>query len=229
MASGFAGTFGRVKQEEPLRIAIVGIGALGCALLPRVMRLRVAGITLIDGDRVEGGNLERQDLYAEVDIGHFKAGTARGWLQMGAPGIAITAIDRFVDASNAEELLAGHSIVADCTDDLHAKALLDRICADEGMALVSGALHRNQGQVLVLHARGTNESVSRSDVFSGRIGADLDGCDMRRVPMEAIEAVAGRMALRIRELARGEDATNAVLEVFDMRSGAWSQFETRSR
>lgn len=228
MASGFAGTFGRVKQEEPIRIAIVGIGALGCALLPRLMRLRIAGITLIDGDRVEGGNLERQDLYAEVDIGHFKAGTARGWFQMGAPGIAVTAIDRFVDASNAEELLAGHTILADCTDDLHAKALLDRVCAAKRIALVSGALHRNQGQVIVLHAPGANATISRSDVFSGRIGADQDGCDMRRVPMEAIEAVAGRMAQRIRELTRGEEVTNAVLELFDTKSSAWSRFETRS-
>jgi molybdopterin/thiamine biosynthesis adenylyltransferase len=217
-----------VTNPSSQRIAVVGAGALGCALLPRLARMRIHALTVIDGDRVEAANLDRQELYAEVDIGHFKAGTARGWLQMGAPGVAVKSIDRFIDAANAEELLGGHGIVADCTDDLHAKALLDAVCGRLGIALVSGALHERQGQVLVLHAPGEGQRLARSDVFQGRIGPDQDGCDMRRVPLEAIEAVGARMAQCIRALVKGEHVPNGQLELFDSASGAWTTYQTRT-
>ncbi|MFN3875351.1 MAG: HesA/MoeB/ThiF family protein, partial [Flavobacteriales bacterium] len=173
-------------------------------------------------------NLDRQELYAECDIGHPKAATARGWLQMSAPEVDVRAIDRFIDAANAEELLAGQGIVADCTDDLHAKALLDAVCGRLGAALVSGALHERQGQVLVLHGPADGRSLTRGDVFSGRIGQEQDGCDMRRVPMEAIDAVGARMAQRIRALLRGEPPRNGMLELFDAATGSWMAYQTRT-
>jgi len=190
--------------------------------------MRIDALTVIDGDRVEAANLDRQELYAEVDLGHFKANTVRGWLQMGAPGAPGRAIDRFVDAANAEGLLNGHDVVADCTDDLHAKALLDRICAKLGIALVSGALHEKQGQVLVLHAPGEGAGLSRDDVFMGRVGADQDGCDMRRVPMEAIEAVGARMAQHVRALMRSEAVPNGHLEIYDAKAGRWTAYRART-
>ncbi|MBK9175129.1 MAG: ThiF family adenylyltransferase [Flavobacteriales bacterium] len=210
------------------RIAVVGAGALGCALLPRVARMRMEALTVIDGDRVEAPNLHRQELYAEVDLGHFKASTARGWLQMGAPGVEVRAIEQFLDPSNAEVLLSGHGIVADCTDDLHAKSLLDQVCAMLGIALVSGALHEQQGQVLVLHAPGEGMGLSRSGVFTGRIGANQDGCDMRRVPMEAIEAVGARMAQHIHTLLKGEAVVNGTLELYDSKTNHWTAYQTRT-
>lgn len=207
------------------RIAVVGAGALGSALLPRLTRMRIDALTVIDGDRVEAANLDRQELYAECDIGHFKASTARGWLQMGAPGVEVRAIDRFIDSANADALLGGHGIVADCTDDLHAKGLLDAVCGRLGITLVSGALHERHGQVLVLHALGEDRALARDDVFSGRIGAGQDGCDMRRVPMGAIDAVAARMARHIRALVKGEPVRNGLLELFDSGDGRWTAFE----
>lgn len=189
--------------------------------------MRIEALTVIDGDRVEAANLERQELYAEVDIGHFKASTARGWLQMGAPGVRVTAVDRFIDAGNAEELVAGHGIVADCTDDLHAKELLDRVCGRLGIGLVSGGLHEQQGQVLVLHAPGEGSGLSRADVFDGRIGEGQDGCDMRRVPLEAIDAVGARMAHLIRRLLHGEAVANGNVDLFDGRTARWSAYQAQ--
>jgi adenylyltransferase/sulfurtransferase len=205
-------------------VVVVGAGALGCALLPRLARLPVARIVIIDGDTVEAGNLGRQPLYAAVDIGHPKASTARGWVALMAPGCTVRAIDRFVDQGNVEEVIAGAQVVADCTDDLHAKALLDRACAKLCIPLVSGAVHGGQGQMLVLHAPGPGEALGRADIFAGRPGPEQDGCDMRDVPMETIEAVGRRMSQRIKAMVQGEAVTNAVLELFDPRSGRWTNY-----
>lgn len=204
-------------------IAVVGAGAIGCALLPRVARMRISELRIIDGDRVEERNLERQPLYADVDIGHSKAHTARGWMQMGAPGVDVIAVDRFVDANNALEILRGASLVADCTDDLHAKQFLDRACAELRIPLVSGAVHEKEGQVLVLHAPGANGSMTRADVFTGRIGPEQDGCDMQRVPEATIEAVGQRMAACIHAILRNTPQVNGRIELFTR--GNWSIFD----
>lgn len=204
---------------------MIGAGALGCAILPKLARLRIAALSIIDGDRVEASNLERQPLYAEADIGHPKVTTARGWLQLVGPGIDVIAIDRFLDADNARALLEGHHIVADCTDDLHVKHLIDRTCADLGVPLVSGALHLRQGQVILLHAPGAGNSLGRADLFTGKAGADQDGCDMREVPEATIEAVGMRMASTIRSVLTDQPVVNGAIAVFDQDAGAWSTFD----
>lgn len=202
-------------MSNTISVAVIGAGALGCAVLPRLARMRIAQLRVTDGDRVELKNLEHQPLYAEADIGHSKVGTLRGWLQMVDPGKDIQAEDRFLDAANAQELLRGASIVADCTDDLHAKALIDRTCNELRIPLVSGAVHEAQGQVIVLHAPGTNEQLGRTDLFRGRAISEQDGCDMQRVPLGTIEAVGQRMAAIIRDVIQGSWPINGRIELFD--------------
>lgn len=219
-----ADTFGRVKSEEPVRIAVIGAGALGCALLPRLMHGRIVGITLIDGDKVEERNLARQPLFGPSDIGDFKVISLRRWISSRKSRIRLQAEVRFLDAGNAMDLLRGHDAVADCTDDLHAKELIDRICAELQIPLVSGALHRDQGQVLVLHANGGGNARRRSDVFAGRIGPDQDGCDMQLVPMHAIEAVAQRMSHAIAELIADRHMVNGALDLYEGAQRQWISF-----
>lgn len=202
-------------MSRTISAVVVGAGALGCALLPRLARMRISRLRIIDGDRVEPKNLENQPLYAEVDIGHSKVGTVRGWLQMVDPGKEICTEDRFLDAANAHDLLRDAHIVADCTDDLHAKALLDRVCNELRIPLVSGAVHEAQGQVIVLHAPGANEQLGRAHLFRGRVISEQDGCDMQRVPLETIEAVGQRMAAIIRAFVQGSPPINGRIELFD--------------
>lgn len=229
VAATFAHVSDTTSEERTIpndaRIAVIGAGALGCALLPRLARLRIATLSIIDGDRVEGSNLERQALYAEADIGHPKVTTARGWLQMVGPGIDVVAIDRFIDPDNAQGLLEGHHLVVDCTDDLHAKQLIDRACADLRIPLVSGAVHLRQGQVILLHAPGPGSELSRADLFKGKVGADQDGCDMRQVPEATIEAVGARMAGTIRSVLTQRPVANGSIAVFDLDMGSWSTFD----
>ena len=210
-------------MSAEVRIAVVGVGALGCALLPRLANAGITDLRLIDGDRVEAANLDRQLLYVATDIGHAKASTARICVATATPGMRAIAHDRFLDAASARELLAGVHLVADCTDDLHAKEVLDRFCDDHGIPLVSGAVHEQQGQVILLHAPGANAHLRRSDLFGGRIGSEQDGCDMQRVPLEVIEAVGERMATCIGAFVSGESLANGRIDLYDR--AAWTLIE----
>ena len=215
------------EKSAALRLLVVGTGAIGNALLPRIVRWNWDGITLMDGDRVEEKNLERQELFAPVDIGKPKVEVAAAWLRNAPISVRISARDEFIDAGNAETIMAMHDVVADCTDDAHAKRLLDRTCKDYGVALVSGSVHGRQAQVIVLHAEGEGEHIQRDDLFQGRIGDEQDGCDMRNVPLATLEETARRMAQLLRALVHGEPVRNGCIDLFDGKH--WTAIEPHDR
>jgi molybdopterin/thiamine biosynthesis adenylyltransferase len=214
-----------MKGMATARIAVIGAGALGGELLPRLLGLPVEAVSIFDGDRVEIGNLVRQRFYTQQDVGLLKADALRARLESIAPHMKLDADARFIDAGNATDSLRGHDLIADCTDDLHARNLLDRSCSALGIPLVSGALHRDQGQVLLLHAPGEGSELSRADVFPGRIGPNQDGCDMLQVPMDVIEAVAERMSETIALLLRGQQGGNGSLDLYDGGERRWTTFK----
>jgi molybdopterin/thiamine biosynthesis adenylyltransferase len=202
------------------RIALVGVGALGCRLLQRLAPHRGLVLSAIDGDRVDAGNIERQPLFEAAHVGSPKVEAAHQALRH--TGNGITAIDAFVDARNVFELLPGCHAVLDCTDDLHAKDVLDKACAQRGIPLVSGGAHGRQGMVLCLHATGQPQGLTRRSIFQGPIGAEQDGCDMSQVPASVLDAMAQRMSESVLALLSGAPAR--ALAVFDARHGAWVDF-----
>ena len=204
-------------------LLVVGAGAIGNALLPRIVRWNWGGITLMDGDRVEERNLERQELFAPVDIGKPKVDVAAAWLRNAPIPVQVAARDEFLDARNAEALIAVHDVVADCTDDAHVKGLIDRTCKYYGVALVSGSVHGKQAQVIMLHAEGEGENITRDVLFQGKLGSEQDGCDMHNVPPATLEETGRRMAQLLRALVQGEPVRNGRIDLFDGKQ--WSAID----
>jgi adenylyltransferase/sulfurtransferase len=208
------------KAGGGMRVAVIGLGGIGNAVLARLVRMPVTVLTLIDGDKVEAHNLERQPLYAPADIGHFKVEVARGWLRH-VSRAELRVKTAFIDTANAEFLLKDHDLVVEGVDDLHAKQAIDATCARLGIPLVSGAVHQRQGQVLVTHAPGEGAALTRGDIFQGRPGMEQDGCDMRQVPLEVLEEVGRAMVGRVRSILLGEPVVNGRVELFDGARNSW--------
>jgi adenylyltransferase/sulfurtransferase len=206
-----------------VRVALVGVGGTGCALLPLLYRMPLQGVTLIDGDTVEEVNLPRQPLYADSDVGRLKVRAALERSVAHASGIHLVAHSVFVDVRNASELLEGHTVVADCTDDLHARRLLDEACARMGIPLVSGAVHGHQVQVLTLGLSpdGVRSPSTRADFFPGRTGPEQDSCDMRQVPAEVTTLAAALMARRIRSVLNGDASDACWMDLLHLEHGQW--------
>ena len=135
------------------RIALIGAGGLGA---PAALYLAAAGIgrlTLIDDDRIERSNLQRQVIHADDRIGALKVDSARIALAALNPSVRIDSIAARLHAANVEELLRGHDVVIDGADNFPTRYLLNAACLRLGIPLVYGAVHRFSGQVSVFDPR----------------------------------------------------------------------------
>ncbi len=131
------------------KVLLAGLGGLGS---PAALYLSAAGIghlTLVDPDRVDESNLQRQVLYGTPDHGSLKTERARSRLRELNPFVNFTTHVTRVAAENAPELLSGHDVVIDATDCFAAKALLSDTCAQLGIPLVHGSISGFEGRVTV--------------------------------------------------------------------------------
>lgn len=144
--------FGPSGQQRLLaaRVAIVGVGGLGCPVALYLAAAGVGALTLVDDDVVDRTNLQRQVLYGECDVGKRKAAAAATRLAAVNPGVRVVAVTERLAAGNARDLLRGHDAVVDGSDNFATRYVVNDACVLERVPLVSGSLYRYEGQVMVV-------------------------------------------------------------------------------
>jgi molybdopterin/thiamine biosynthesis adenylyltransferase/rhodanese-related sulfurtransferase len=141
---------GAAGQEKlkAARVLIIGAGGLGS---PAALYLAAAGcgtLGLLDFDRVDLSNLQRQVLFDSAGIGRPKAEAGRERLAGLNPEIRINAHTLELKAANVRAVLANYDLVIDGTDRLATRYLVNDACVLYGKALVSAAIHRFEGQLM---------------------------------------------------------------------------------
>ena len=135
------------------RVLCVGAGGLGCAVLPYLAGAGVGRITIIDNDRVDKTNLQRQVLFGESSLDQPKAIAAAERLHDLNPEIDIRAIDGRLDVDNVEALLLEHDVIVDGSDNYATKYLVADACVKFGRPLVYGTVTGMEAMVTVFHAK----------------------------------------------------------------------------
>jgi len=135
------------------RLAVVGAGGLGAPVALYLAAAGVGSLTLIDPDVVDLSNLQRQVLYAEADLGHPKVAAAQARLTALNAYVNVTGVQAALTPATAVDLLAGHDLVLDGTDDFATRFAVNEACVRLGLPLVSGAIGRWTGQVGVFGSK----------------------------------------------------------------------------
>src|SRR5438132_13809523 len=140
---------GATGQQRLARasVAIVGVGGLGSPVALYLAAAGVGRLGLIDDQRVEASNLNRQVVYEECDIGRSKVEAAAGRLLLLDPSLRIEAREEDVRASNVAALFAEYDLVVDGTDAFETKFLLNDPAVLPHKPLVHGAVLQWGGQV----------------------------------------------------------------------------------
>ena len=136
----------RLKQA---RVLIVGAGGLGS---PAALYLAAAGVGhlgLVEFDRVEASNLQRQVLYGTGDVGRPKLDAARDRLADLNPHVEVERHAARLDRGNALALVGAHDLVVDGTDNFATRYLVNDACVLTGRPNVYASIFRFDGQASV--------------------------------------------------------------------------------
>ena len=132
---------------------IVGIGGLGNPVAQFLAAAGVGTLTLIDADRVDLTNLQRQILFDTDAVGRPKVEAAAARIAAVNPEVRVVQLADRVGLTELAPLAAAADIVADCTDNFATRHAVNRACVAAEKPLVSGAAIRFDGQIAVFDAR----------------------------------------------------------------------------
>ena len=128
-------------------VFVVGAGGLGSPTLLYLAAAGVGSLTVIDDDVVDESNLQRQVIHGVSDVGRAKVDSARDAIARIDPTIRVTRLRTRLTADNALELLAGHDLILDGTDNFATRYLVADASEILGIPVVWGAILRFDGQV----------------------------------------------------------------------------------
>jgi adenylyltransferase/sulfurtransferase len=214
---------GSAGQERlaAARIVIVGCGALGGAAALALVRAGVGHVRLIDRDVPEVSNLPRQVLFDEADVaaGLPKAVAAARHLERMNSAARIEPVVADLTAANVADLLTGHDLVVDGTDNFEARFLVNELCCRERIPWVHGGAIGAEGRVLAV-VPGASACL-RCLVPEPPAPGTLPTCETAGVLGPAVLVVGAVQAMEaIRLLVGGPAAGNRLL-VCDLWDQAW--------
>jgi sulfur-carrier protein adenylyltransferase/sulfurtransferase len=144
------GMEGQLKLKAA-KVLVVGAGGLGCPVLQYLSAAGIGTIGIVDGDKVELSNLQRQVLYNNNDIGFLKAEKAAENLDKTNENIDYQVFTDYLKAENADQIIENFDIIVDCTDNFTVRYLINDLSVAQNKPFVYGAIHKFEGQVAVFN------------------------------------------------------------------------------
>jgi adenylyltransferase/sulfurtransferase len=138
------------RKLKSARVLVAGLGGLGC---PASMYLAAAGIgklVLVDREKVELSNLNRQILYWSSDVGRPKAEVVAEKLARLNPNVDVEALALEINEDNVRELVKKVDVVVDGMDNYKARFLINEACVAYGKPFVHAAIYGLEGQLFTV-------------------------------------------------------------------------------
>ena len=140
------------RRLRQARVLLVGAGGLGSPVSLYLAAAGVGTIGLVDFDRVDATNLQRQILHGTSDVGRPKLDSARERLGEINPHVRVEGIAERLTSDNAMEIVAEYDLVVDGTDNFPTRYLVNDACVLLGRPNVYGSIFRFEGQASVFWA-----------------------------------------------------------------------------
>ncbi len=140
---GFSGQ----KKIRDAKVLIIGMGGLGCPLLTYLASSGVCNIGIVDHDRVELSNLNRQILFNSSDVGKFKVNQAKSKINKIYKKINIKSFRIKISKKNIESIIKNFDIICDGTDNFDTRYLINDYCKKNKKILISAAISKFDGHL----------------------------------------------------------------------------------
>ena len=135
------------KKIFASKVLIIGVGGLGCPLALYLANSGVGNIGIIDHDKIELTNLNRQVLFTSKDLGKYKVDQARKVIKNINKKIKITSYRKLVTKKNINSILKNYDIICDGTDNFKSRYLINDYCMKKKKILISAAISKYDGHI----------------------------------------------------------------------------------
>ena len=135
------------KKIKNSKVLIIGMGGLGCPLLTYLASSGVNNIGIVDHDKVEISNLNRQTLFNSSDIGKFKVVQAKAKIGNIYKYIKIKIFKEKILKKNIAKIFRNYEIICDGTDNFDTRYLINDECKKSKKILISAAISKFDGQL----------------------------------------------------------------------------------
>ena len=136
------------KKIFSANVLVVGLGGLGCPLITYIASSGVGKIGIVDFDKVEISNLNRQTLFNPSDIGKFKVDQAKKALNKINKKIKIISFKKRITFKNIKKISNSFDIICDGTDNYNSRYLINDYCVKNKKILISSAISKFDGQLM---------------------------------------------------------------------------------
>ena len=135
------------KKIKSAKVLIIGMGGLGCPLLTYLAASGVCNIGIVDFDKVELSNLNRQILFTASDVGKFKVNQAKSKIIKIYKKIKIKTFKIKISRKNIEGIIRNFDIICDGTDNFNTRYLINDYCKKNKKTLISAAISKFDGHL----------------------------------------------------------------------------------
>ena len=132
------------------KVLVAGAGGLGSTVIANLASLGIGNIGIVDNDKLELSNLNRQYIHKFDNIGKNKVESAKEWINGFNPDINVEIYQTRLDENNYKSIISGYDIIIDCFDSYKSKFLLNKIAVQNNKTLIHGGVTEFYGQVLVI-------------------------------------------------------------------------------
>ncbi len=204
------------RNLKAAKVAVVGAGGIGSAVIPALAGAGIGNLTIIDDDALDRTNLQRQPIFRDDQIGQVKAVLAADFVRALNPRVEASAIRDRLTGDNAEVILSGHDLVIDGCDNFATRLIVGDTLTRLRIPLVSAAAVQFQGQIALFRGWEADKPCYRCFVGDAFDTDDCDTCAEQGV-LGALTATVGSFAslMAIRAiLGIGEDVAGSLF-LFD--------------
>jgi sulfur-carrier protein adenylyltransferase/sulfurtransferase len=171
------------QKLKDARVLVIGAGGLGCPALLYLAAAGVGTIGIVDFDRVQESNLQRQILFSSADIGKGKVDVATEKLKSQNPLIRVIAYPVRLSRENCLDIIQHFDIVLDGSDNFQTRYLVNDACVLADKPLVYGSILQYEGQVSLFNVHsGDSHSGNYRDLFpEPPQGNEIPNCEQAGV------------------------------------------------
>lgn len=212
-------------QEKLLasHVLVIGAGGLGSPVALYLGSAGVGRITMVDDDRVDVTNLQRQIAHTVSRIGELKAVSVVQAVAAVNPDVKVVPVAQRADDALLDQLVPQADLVLDCTDNFTTRHVINRACVRHRKPLVSGAAIRFDGQIAVYDPR-SPESPCYACIFPESISPEEISCATMGVFAPLVGIVGAMQAAEALKLLCGiGQALTGRLLMLDGKSMEWHQ------